>query len=118
MKDSINICVCDVCGKETRDTELRSSDFFCHHCDSWSSKKLCAERSCARLDDDPFYDGTDFAHAAWWRGNDAGVLSTVKALNEILDRAEGSEGNPGTFGLKELQDLKNRLIVLVDSARK
>lgn len=58
--------------------------------------------------DRPDADGTDFAHPAWWRGNDRGVAATVEALNKILD--SGRDG--GTFGYRPLEELANRIAAL------
>lgn len=33
-------------------------------------------------------DGTDAAHPAWWRGNDAGVAQVCAQINAILDGAD------------------------------
>ena len=33
-------------------------------------------------------DGTDAAHPAWWRGNDAGVAQVCAKINAILDGAD------------------------------
>ena len=33
-------------------------------------------------------DGTDAAHPAWWRGNDAGVSQVCEKINAILDGAD------------------------------
>jgi hypothetical protein len=54
--------------------------------------------------DDPQWDGTDAAHPAWWRGNDAGVHSTVAALNRVMNGE-----HTGTFGYAPLEQLANRL---------
>lgn len=41
----------------------------------------------ARKDNDEL-DGTDAAHPAWWRGNDAGVAQVCAKINAILDGAD------------------------------
>lgn len=41
----------------------------------------------ARKDNDEL-DGTDAAHPAWWRGNDAGVSQACAKINAILDGAD------------------------------
>lgn len=64
--------------------------------------------------DDPLWDGTDAAHPAWWRGNDAGVLATVRIVNEILD---GKRSGPAHYGSPELTYLHRRLLALVELAR-
>ena len=68
----------------------------------------------AAAGDDPLWDGTDAAHPAWWRGNDAGVLATVRIVNEILD---GKRSGPAHYGSPELTDLHRRLLALVELAR-
>ncbi|MFW6056852.1 MAG: hypothetical protein ACOC9B_06050 [Chloroflexota bacterium] len=35
--------------------------------------------------DDTQWDGTDAAHPAWWRGNDAGVQGTLDRIEQVLD---------------------------------
>lgn len=39
----------------------------------------------AKVEDNPENDATDFAHPAWWRGNDAGVFTLCTLINKILD---------------------------------
>lgn len=46
------------------------------------------EAENARLRDDPEADGTDYAHPAWWRGNDAGVATLCRAIEALLDGQE------------------------------
>lgn len=41
----------------------------------------------ARKDNEEL-DGTDAAHPAWWRGNDAGVAQVCAKINAILDGAD------------------------------
>lgn len=41
----------------------------------------------ARKDNEEL-DGTDAAHPAWWRGNDAGVSQVCAKINAILDGAD------------------------------
>jgi len=59
--------------------------------------------------DNPEWDGTDLAHPAWWRGNDAGVESMVFRINEILDLIEAGEPDKGTFSSQKLNMLRDRL---------
>lgn len=40
------------------------------------------------IQDFPENDCTDFAHPAWWRGNDAGVAGAVRSIKDILDSKE------------------------------
>lgn len=50
---------------------------------------LTTELAEARKDNEEL-DGTDAAHPAWWRGNDAGVAQVCAQINAILDGAEVS----------------------------
>jgi hypothetical protein len=54
--------------------------------------------------DNKEFDGTDFAHPAWWRGNDAGVETTVNIVNDVLDGKK-----TGAFGYEALNDLVDRI---------
>lgn len=68
----------------------------------------CAATSHA---DDPETDGTDFAHPAWWRGNDRGVEAVCEIVERILD---GKDTEPlGRFGYLRLETLRQRLLALV-----
>jgi hypothetical protein len=49
--------------------------------------------------DNPFFDGTDGAHPAWWRGNDQGVLTTADLLKTIAETGI----HRGTFGCEKLE---------------
>lgn len=49
--------------------------------------QLEAELAEARKDNEEL-DGTDAAHPAWWRGNDAGVAQVCAKINAILDGAD------------------------------
>jgi hypothetical protein len=54
--------------------------------------------------DNPAFDGTDGAHPAWWRGQDAGAKGVIKALTQVLDK-----GHVGKFGSPELEALATRV---------
>ncbi len=59
--------------------------------------------------DDPKYDGTDGAHPAWWRGEEAGVRGAVREVRRVLT---------GEFigGTREpLQELREDVHKLVES---
>jgi hypothetical protein len=58
---------------------------------------------------DPSLDGTDLAHPAWWRGNDAGVMATAEMINEILNYIEAGVDDNGRFNNDYLNRLKHRL---------
>lgn len=51
--------------------------------------QLEPELAEARKDNEEL-DGTDAAHPAWWRGNDAGVAQVCAQINAILDGADVS----------------------------
>ena len=55
--------------------------------------------------DDPEMDGTDFAHPAWWRGNEHAFLVAVHEVNDILD---GTASNVG-INIEPWQSLRQRL---------
>jgi hypothetical protein len=57
--------------------------------------------------DDPYMDGTEGAHPAWWRGNEAGVLAVIKIINKALTL------HPRTgYGLPALNTLYDRVLEL------
>jgi hypothetical protein len=55
--------------------------------------------------DDPEMDATDFAHPAWWRGNERAFLTAVHEVNDILD---GTASNVG-INIEPWQSLRQRL---------
>ena len=40
----------------------------------------CATCGQKYVYDNPFWDGTDFAHPAWWRGESRGCQSTIEVV--------------------------------------
>lgn len=58
--------------------------------------------------DDPDADGTDNAHPAWWRGQDAAVAMLTHTINEILD---GKDNGAGVMA-EPLESLRRRLLAL------
>lgn len=66
-----------------------------------------------RIDDNPFWDATDAAHPAWWRGNDAGVQAVVERLTRTLD---GGDTGSGVFGYPPLTKLRDRILRLMTAA--
>jgi len=61
------------------------------------------------LADNPELDATDAAHPAWWRGNEAGLICTVRVLNERMDKYPDVHG---VYGSPELQQLWQRIAAL------
>lgn len=62
--------------------------------------------------DSPDLDATDGAHPAWWRGEEYGVLSAVRAVNKWLD----GESLSGAYR-EPLQMLRTRIVDLVEKGR-
>lgn len=58
--------------------------------------------------DNPFFDGTDAAHAAWWRGNDRGVHGTAEALRRIAETGQ----HTGCFANRELEAAAQVILAL------
>lgn len=65
------------------------------------------------IKDNPEWDATDFAHPAWWRGEQHAVTQVVKQIEEILD------GKPvtGFSGYAPLQAVRKRVEALVVAAK-
>jgi len=66
-----------------------------------------------KIKDDPELDATDFAHPAWWRGEEAGVRGVVRLLRKAL------KGEPGGVTSVEtgLEPLRADIHRLVESVR-
>lgn len=59
--------------------------------------------------DDPEWDGTDAAHPAWWRGNDAGCEGTAMQLERHLD---GPTAHCGDYGSETMNRVAGRILAL------
>jgi hypothetical protein len=62
--------------------------------------------------DNPEADGTDFAHPAWWRGNEHAHLQFVDQVNKILDGELANESTstmPWEALRQRLYDLRTLL---------
>lgn len=53
--------------------------------------------------DSEFWDGTDAAHPAWWRGNDAAVDGVVDRLQIVVDGHDCGVGQIAHAGLEKLR---------------
>ena len=84
-------------------TTHMAAQVFMHHCDH------CEDGNIPALNDNPNLDGTDLAHPAWWRGNDAGLDGAVYQINKILDLIEAGEEHNGKFNSQKLNMLRDRL---------
>jgi len=60
--------------------------------------------------DNPELDATDWAHPAWWRGNDRGVEATCEMLHAIID----GKYPQGTVGYEPLERLRWRIQGLLE----
>lgn len=58
--------------------------------------------------DNPFWDCTDGAHPAWWRGEEYGCKAIVRIVNKWLDTDTLDEMMAGT-SQPEIQALKERI---------
>ena len=76
---------------------------YMHECD------YCDDGTEVKPSSDPKLDGTDLAHPAWWRGNDAGLDGAVYQINKILDLIEAGEEHNGKFNSQKLNMLRDRL---------
>lgn len=63
------------------------------------------------IPDNPFWDCTDAAHPAWWRGCDYGVEAMVRRVNEWLD-APLEDLSKGAMGDQEVHALRQRILDL------
>lgn len=70
-----------------------------------ATQELARTRAHTHLQDDPEVDGTDAAHPAWWRGNDAGVEGATRRLTDVLDGGP----LPGHLGYQPLQRALERV---------
>lgn len=61
------------------------------------------------MEDDPELDCTPFAHPAWVRGQEYGVLGAVMRVKEALK----GEGGIGVLGSNELQEVCDKIRELV-----
>lgn len=60
--------------------------------------------------DNEFWDGTDGAHPAWWRGQEWGSINVVKVLTKIIETGEHRGGLRG-----ELEILAQKVLLLTKS---
>ena len=68
------------------------------------------EKVAAVKDDDPEMDATDWAHPAWWRGNERGV---EQAANIALNLLHGMR-HTGVYGGAELEQMVKEIVALRD----
>lgn len=59
--------------------------------------------------DDTMWDGTDFAHPAWWRGHDDGAAGVIREVEKILDEDPRAAG---VYGSERLQRIRERIHAL------
>lgn len=61
--------------------------------------------------DNPFWDATDGAHPAWWRGEEYGCKAMIRLFNEWLDKPLEELKDGGTH-YADVQALKERILEL------
>jgi hypothetical protein len=69
--------------------------------------QLETELAEARKDNEEL-DGTDAAHPAWWRGNEAGVAQVCAKINAILDGADvfGTAAEPWEYTRRRVAEAR------------
>jgi hypothetical protein len=60
---------------------------------------------------DSEWDATDAAHPAWWRGNDYAYEMVCAKIHKVL---AGEDKGEGAFGGKELEDIRRRILKLMN----
>jgi hypothetical protein len=68
---------------------------------------LDASKDYTRVDNE-FWDGTDGAHPAWWRGEEYGSMATANALKRIAEQGRDS----GCFGGREVEEAAQAILKL------
>jgi len=83
---------------------------LCHNCNQgrFQNGGKCPHetgisRKVSGYKDDPEADGTDFAHPAFWRGQDDGVRGAVMRIRQVLDGKDDGSGVIGDEGLEKLR---------------
>ena len=74
--------------------------------ESLEAMSIESEKTGGCEHDFPFYDGTDGAHPAWWRGEEHGVRAVVQRLQETAD---GHDDGAGGFGYPALERLRRSI---------
>lgn len=64
------------------------------------------------LDDDPDLDGTDAAHPAWWRGQEAGFDGAMGMIEKAL-----TERPAGVISNERWQALRERIYAMANRSR-
>lgn len=78
--------------------------------DVWAWIVLIFAREIS-VHDDPALDATDFAHPAWWRGEQHSALVFCEKVNQILDGKDDGSG----FGYEPWHATRMRLLELVNN---
>lgn len=56
-----------------------------------------------QVKDDPDADATDFAHPAWWRGQEYGVESCCRVIHEAMESGPPESGSSNCLALNRLK---------------
>ena len=65
----------------------------------------CNQECCKCYSDNPFWDCTDAAHPAWWRGQEYGVKQAIKIFDDWLNNKKLD----GYF-TSDMEELKKKFI--------
>lgn len=91
---------------------LAARDYFCRARNAWAQQAM-AEALRADQQDDPQWDGSDFAHPAYWRGQEHSAALAVVMLRDVLDGTDDGAGVLGHDGLERVRrdvlDLRRQL---------
>lgn len=60
-------------------------------------------------EDNPFWDGTDAAHPAWWRGCDRGSVSIIELVYKFLTIPIENYDLSGQYNNRQLNFIKNEI---------
>lgn len=66
---------------------------------------------------DEFWDGTDAACPAWWRGAEDSIVVLVRGIHKTLDALQCGEEPPRNFGSSEINGLVERIETLYKSMK-
>jgi len=95
--------------------ESKETEAFFDKGGSLTFEKECEQlgkRECSVVVDDPGWDGTGYEHPAYDRGQKRAVDNVVSIISKVLD---GKGNRSGTFGNSGLEDIRRRIIKLMDS---
>lgn len=90
---------CPSCERRNLESQAR-----CYACMTFRNKPL---------PDCKFWDATDYAHPAWWRGSDYGCFAAASRIQDVLD---GTDTGAGVIASKELEKVRREVLKLMGKA--